>query len=367
MKKANIAHLACMAALLGTGLGAAPPTAAHRVHLVKPGESIQKAVDSARPGDTVLLESGTHRESVNVTTPGLTLLGMGRGTVLEPAAGTGTATTAPGAGSGAVKAANSCAAAGNGICVVGTKDRNVDGVTIASLTVAGFGKTGVYADEADRLTVRNVTAVRNGVWGIATERSVRGVFRYNTARDNGDAGLFLANTVKEEQGATDTEGTVVEHNRLEGNRIGVTVRRLRNLTVAGNRLTGNCAAVFVVGDENKPKAGLVTVRENLIERNNKFCPKTARLDALQGSGIVLTGADDNLVIHNVIRDNVGKSPLSGGIVVFKSLVGTTSERNRISDNLLKGNSPADLVNTEPGKGNTFQGNSCRSSQPAGLC
>ena len=366
MNKCHIAYLACAAALLGTGLGAAPSTAGHTVHLVRPGESIQKAVDSARPGDTVLLARGTHHGSVDVSTPGLTLRGMGRGTVLVPEAGANT-TTAPTGGATAERAADSCAAAGNGICVTGTKDHGVDGVTIASLTVTGFTKTGIHAHEADGLTVRNVTAVGNGVWGIATERSARGVFRDNTARDNGDAGLFLANTVKEEEGATDTGGTVVEHNRLEGNRIGVTIRRLRNLTVTGNHLTGNCAAVFVVGDENKPKAGLVTVRENRIERNNKSCPKTTRLDALQGSGIVLTGTEDNLITHNVIRDNVGTSPLSGGIVVFKSFVGTTSERNRISDNLLQGNSPADLVNTDPGEGNTFQGNSCLSSRPAGLC
>ncbi|MFE9837899.1 nitrous oxide reductase family maturation protein NosD [Streptomyces sp. NPDC005551] len=376
MRKCHIAPLACAAALLGTALGAAPSAAAHRVHLVKPGESIQKAVDSARPGDVVLLARGTHHGSINVTTPGLTLRGMGRGTVLEPGKGTSTATTKPSTGSGAAEAAEaakaaeaagSCAAAGNGICVAGTKDHNVDYVTIASLTVTGFSKTGVYANEADGLTVRNVTAVKNGVWGIATEHSVHGLFRDNTARDNGDAGLFLANTVKEEQGATDTEGTVVEHNRLEGNRIGVTVRRLRNLTIVDNHLTRNCAGVFVVGDENKPKTGFVTVRDNRIERNNKSCPKTARLDALQGSGIVLTGADDNLVTHNVIKDNAGKSPLSGGIVVFKSFVGATSERNRIIDNLLRDNSPADLVNTDPGKGNTFRDNSCRSSKPAGLC
>ncbi|MDL5199110.1 right-handed parallel beta-helix repeat-containing protein [Streptomyces sp. ALI-76-A] len=368
MKNHHIAHLVCTAALLGAGLAATPSAAAHTVHLVRPGESIQSAVDAASPGDTVLLAHGTHHESVNVTTPGLTLRGMGRGTVLEPETGPSTATTtAPTTGSGAAEAANSCAAAGNGICVTGTKNHSVDGVTIASLTVTGFTRSGIHAYEADGLTVRRVTAVKNGVWGIATERSVHGVFRDNTARDNGDAGLFLANSVTEEQGATDTEGTLVERNRLEGNRIGVTVRRLRNLTVAGNHLTGNCAAVFVVGDENKPKAGRVTVRDNYIERNNKFCPKTARLDALQGSGIVLTGTEDNLVTHNVIKNNVGTSPLSGGIVLFKSLVGTANERNWISDNLVQGNSPADLVITDPGKDNTFQDNTCGSSKPAGLC
>ncbi|MFE7650549.1 right-handed parallel beta-helix repeat-containing protein [Streptomyces phaeoluteigriseus] len=351
MKKCHFVYLACTAAVVGAGLGAAPASAGHTTHVVHEGQSIQKAVDAAASGDTVLITPGTYRESVTVTTPGLTLRGVGRGVVIEPAA----------------KAAGTCAVGGNGICVAGTEKHKVEGVTLASLTVTGFTRSGVYAVATDGLTVRNVTAVKNGVWGIAQEGSVRGVFRGNTARDNGDAGLFLANTISAEKGATDTGGTLVERNRLEGNRIGVTVRRLRNLTVAGNHLTGNCAGVFLVGDENKPRAGKVTVAENRIVRNNKSCPKTARLDALQGSGIVLTGTEDTLITQNVIRDNAGKSPLSGGIVLFKSFVGTSSERNRISDNRLSGNSPADLVDQETAKANTFEANTCQVSRPAGLC
>jgi hypothetical protein len=352
MKKYRIAYLMCTAVVVGTGLGAAPPAAHHRVHVVWPGQSIQKAVDAAGSGDTVLLAPGTYHESVKVTTPGLTLRGMGRSTVIEP---------------GTKKAADSCAEGGNGICVVGTKDKNLKGVTVTGLTVTGFARSGVFSMATDGLTVQDVTSVKNGVWGIAQERSVRGVFRDNTAQDNGDAGLFLANTIKEEAGAADTRGTLVDSNRLEGNRIGVTVRRLRHLTVARNHLTGNCAGVFVVGDENKPKAGALAVRDNYVVRNNKSCPKTDRLDALQGSGIVVTGADDTTVAGNVVKDNAGKSPLSGGIVLFKSFVGVTSDRNRISGNVLRDNSPADLVDTDKGKGNTFQGNSCRASKPAGLC
>ncbi|RZB19119.1 hypothetical protein StrepF001_09460 [Streptomyces sp. F001] len=353
MIKSHIAYLACTAAIVGTGLGAASPSSSgDSIHVVVEGESIQKAVDAAEPGDTVLVTPGTYRESVKVTTPGLTLRGAGRGTVIKP---------------GTTKTANSCAAAGNGICVVGTKARKLEDVTVSSLTVTGFTKSGVSAFGTDGLTVRNVTAVKNGVWGIAQEQSVRGVFRGNTARDNGDAGLFLANSVTAEEGAADTRGTVVEYNRLEGNRIGVTVRRLRNLSVESNHITGNCAGLFVVGDENKPRAGDLAVRENHVVENNKYCPKTARLPFLQGSGIVLTGAEKTLVTGNVIKDNAGTSPLSGGIVLFQSLVGVKSEKNRISDNELEGNAPADLVNTDTGKGNTFENNSCWASKPAGLC
>jgi hypothetical protein len=125
--------------------------------------------------------------------------------------------------------------------------------------------------------------------------------------------------------------------------------------------------MFLVGDENKPRAGALTVHSNRVVQNNKSCPKTARLDALQGSGIVITGVEDSVVTQNVVRDNAGAFSMSGGIVLSKSMVGATSERNRITGNTLANNSPADLVNSDTGKGNTFDGNTCGASKPAGLC
>jgi hypothetical protein len=356
MKKCHVVYLVCTAAMIGTGLGAAPASAGHMTHVVHPGQSIQKAVDAAEAGDTVLVTPGTYHESVTVSTPGLTLRGMGRGTVVEPST---------------KKAADTaCAADGNGICVTGTKDENVKGVTVADLTVTGFTRTGLYSKATDGLTVRNVTAVKNGVWGIAQEQSIHGIFRNNTARDNGDAGIFLANTVKAEEGAVDTQGTEVAHNLVEGNRIGITVRRLRNLAVAGNHVTGNCAGVFVVGDENKPTAGDLVVRDNHVVRNNRSCPKTERLEALQGSGIVLTGVEKVLVADNTVEGNSGTSSMSGGIVLASSMVGTANSKNEVNGNSLRDNSPADLVNAGTGdtaKSNTFSGNTCGASKPAGLC
>ncbi|GAA2774875.1 right-handed parallel beta-helix repeat-containing protein [Streptomyces showdoensis] len=355
MTKRQIAHLACTAAVVASGLGAAAPQDDRvTVHRVKPGQSIQRAVDAARPGDTILLAPGTYRESVRITTSGLTLRGYGVSpTVLVPAA--------------APAADDACAKAGNGLCVTGTRDRPVERVTVRSLTLRGFAKNGLWASWTDRLKVQRVTAEQNGTWGIAQERSERGVFTHNTARDNGDAGLFLANTVDAEQGATDTKGARISHNRLSGNRIGVTVRRLRNLTVEHNDATGNCAAVFVVGDESTPRAGAMTLRRNHIHANNKLCPKTPRLPFLQGSGIVLTGTEQTLVAENRVVDNVGASPLSGGIVLFKSFVGAHNEHNDIRDNVVLRNGTADLADRDTGKGNTFRGNTCGVSEPAGMC
>ncbi|MFF8944511.1 nitrous oxide reductase family maturation protein NosD [Streptomyces sp. NPDC014864] len=367
MTKRHIAYLASVAALLGAGVGAAPPISVPRVHVVHPGQSIQKAVNAAQPGDTVLVYPGTYHESVKVTTRGLTLRGMGRLTVIEPVAKKAVPSGRKGV-KGTRAAAKSCAELGNGICVVGAKGHPLKNVTITSLTVRGFARTGVMAVGTDRLTVRKVTAEKNGQWGIAEERATRSLYWQNTARNNGDAGLFLANTITAEQGAKDARGTVVDHNLLTGNRIGVTVRRLRNVAVTGNRVSGNCAGLFLVGDENKPKAGLLNVSGNRVVQNNKYCPKTTRLAFLQGSGIVLTGTEHVTVARNLVAGNTGRSPLSGGVVLFKSFVGASNERNRISENLLAGNAPADLVNQEVARSrNTFQDNLCRTSRPAGLC
>ncbi|MGW1729306.1 right-handed parallel beta-helix repeat-containing protein [Streptomyces sp. NPDC002306] len=350
MNRKQIRYLGCSAVVVASGLAGIPSANAASAHVVHSGESIQKAVDAAKSGDIILIEPGTYRESVRITKSGLTIRGAGKRTVLKPAA----------------KAGNSCAKAGNGICVEGTSSRNITGTTVRSLVVSGFKKNGLWATRTDGLTVRWVTAEKNGNWGFAEERAVRSLYEGNAARDNGESGLFLSNTVSTETGAKDARGTLVRHNALTGNRIGITVRRLRNVTVEENEVAGNCGGVFVVGDENKPRAGSITVRGNNVHENNKYCAKTARLPFVQGAGIVLTGVEKSVVEHNEIHDNVGKSPFSGGVVLYKSMVGTPSEHNVVRDNQLTGNS-ADLANRDTGKGNTFDHNTCRKSEPAGMC
>lgn len=353
MTERHLTYLTCTVVVLASGMAATPSTAQPTVHRVQPGASIQKAVDAAKPGDTVVLSPGTYKESVDITTPDVTLRGFGaHRTVLVPDTD---------ADRGA------CAEAGHGICVTGTDKAPLEGVTVRSLTLRGFPRNGLWATGTDRLRVQGVTAEKNGKRGIAEERSGRSVLSHNLLEANGDAGLFVSDTTDTEEGARNARETVIRHNRMVGNRIGVTVRRPRNLTVSHNEATGNCAAVFVVGDESKPVAGDLRVTHNHLHANNKHCAATPRLSFLQGTGIVLTGAGDTLVAWNRVENNKGASPLSGGVVVFKSYVGAANERNTVRDNLVTGNSPADLANRDTATTNTFSGNTCMLSEPAGLC
>src|SRR5437763_15913671 len=66
---------AYLAAAVAGGLATAPPAGASDLHLVHQGESIQAAVDAARPGDPVLIGPGVYRESVVIKESGVTLRG----------------------------------------------------------------------------------------------------------------------------------------------------------------------------------------------------------------------------------------------------------------------------------------------------
>ncbi|MFF4384865.1 nitrous oxide reductase family maturation protein NosD [Kitasatospora sp. NPDC001547] len=337
-----------------TALAAAPAARADigtSPHFVHPGQSIQQAVDAARPGDTVQLLPGTYRGSVRITTPGLTLRGSGADSVIVPGDGT----------------ENACGAAGHGLCVVGTEEQPLSDVTIDSLAVTGFRKNGIDASGTTGLTVSGTYVHDNAQQGISQEMSTRATIRGNRSTDNGQSGVFLANYAYREGGSPDTGGTVVEGNVLTGNRVGVTVRRLRGLAVQDNGIIGNCAGVFVVGDEGVPRAGNLDVRHNTVIGNNKFCAANPRLGAIQGAGIVLTGTEDTRVTDNEVRDNTGTSEFSGGIVLFRSVVGVSNARAVITGNQLSGNGPADLADRDPGADNTFARNTCERSEPAGRC
>ena len=144
----------------------APADAAGRI--VHPGESIQAAIDAARPGATIRVAPGTYHESIIITTDGVTLVGSGPDkTHIRPPA----------------EANNPCAAEGSGVCIFGQFDENfnlvrpVDDVRVSNLSVSGFtsvdqtGETvgvGVFVLGGHDTTVDHVVAADNGVFGFTS-------------------------------------------------------------------------------------------------------------------------------------------------------------------------------------------------------
>src|SRR5215208_6683870 len=73
-----------MAAITGGTAFAGFASAKPKGRVVRPGQSIQKAINAADPGDTIAVLGGVHRESVKVKKDGISLRGVDA--VLKPPA-----------------------------------------------------------------------------------------------------------------------------------------------------------------------------------------------------------------------------------------------------------------------------------------
>ncbi|MFA1545702.1 nitrous oxide reductase family maturation protein NosD [Actinomadura chokoriensis] len=348
------------AASLGTGVvlaglaSVAPASQADdrkgHTHVVRPGHSIQAAVDRARPGDTIRLEEGHYKGGVLVRKR-LTIRGEGNKTILRP---------------GRHDHCAKAGAPGMGICVIGRAKHPVEGVTIRNLTVQGFKGSGVHGMYTDRLTVLAVLAKKNGEYGITEFRSTRGRFVWNWTIDNDeDAGLYVGDTAN-------ARGTEVAWNHSSGNTLGVLVRHAHHVQVHDNEITGNCAGVALVDDGQRGGQGHNQVWKNKIFKNNRRCAAHGDVPALGGTGVLFFGGEHNTVEKNIVKENRGRLPYSGGIVLFPGVApkhgsARPARHNLIKNNVVRRNAPFDLVDKSGSKTNRFRDNKCRTSNPRGLC
>jgi hypothetical protein len=346
MKRLLATPIVIVGTVVAVVLAGAPAARAHAsaTVTVKPGESIQDAVDNAQPGDTIRLLRGTYVGGVYVHTNSITIRGAGAKTILVP------------------NGTDHCAgpAAGSGICVVGTPTQLVTGVTIKSLTVHGFKAFGVIGFGTDHLRVKEVTASQNGDYGITEFESTRGWFTDNWVIDNAaDAGLYVGDIA-------DAEGTVVAGNHATGNALGVLVRHAHHVNITENWLEGNCTGIALVDDGQPGGQGDTWVEHNHVVSNNKVCPAQGDVPALGGTGVAVLGGDNNTITENRINDNSGTQPFSGGVVLLPGVTAHPASGNVVSKNEIEHNSPFDVIDHSGGT-NTIQHNECTTSDPAGLC
>lgn len=350
------------AAPLTPASAAATATAARHsvVIVVSPGDSIQAAVDRARPGDTVLVRAGVYHQDVLIRVSGITLRGSGNsrhGTVLlppvHPRRDFCNATFGP-----------------TGVCVLARELTATGGVrrlvrndTVTGLHIARFAGNGLFGYGTSGLTVTHVTAVRDGAYGISRFRSTKTLFAHDTAIGNDEAGFYVGDSPRAD--------TLVTDDHAFGNQFGVFIRHARRVSVSRNLLAGNCQGILVLDDGQHGGAGSSVIEHNTVRHNNKFCPKHGETPVnLQGGGILLLGATRMLVSHNLVTGNRGHLLNSGGIVVASAAALTHGGNPRkvlVSRNTALGNQPADLIWDGTGHQIAFVRNRCRTSLPPGLC
>jgi hypothetical protein len=348
------AAAASILAFIAMPASASPSVHAHSspVHVVMPGQSIQAAVDAAQPGDTIVLKSGNYAGGILISKDNITVRGAGRSTVLRDTR------------------SNNClpTAGPTGICVTNPAGNIVRGVTIKDLKVNGFGAFGVFGFGTDRLTVTGVAAIENGEYGITEFESTKGAFTHNyVAGTVGDAGLYVGDVAN-------ARGTIVADNVAVGNALGVLVRHAHNVKVENNKLIGNCVGVALVDDGQAGGQGHTRVTGNIINANNRTCPgdEADMIPPLGGSGVIILGGQHNTIRDNTIIGNQGDpatSPFAGGVVLAPAAppAATPAEHNVVMFNVIKRNSPFDVIDDSGSTKNVIKHNTCGTSQPEGLC
>jgi parallel beta-helix repeat protein len=378
----TIVLLATMALTLlvasGVVVGAGIGSVGAQSSVVGPGESIQKAINAADPGDTIVVR-GVHREDVLIRKDGIKL--RGDDAVIEAPA--------------RAKADSPCSKAFDpvAICVLGdvNKTGELTGPRVSDVSVSGFTIRGFkYKDASviDAYAARNATVVGNRItgnvaFGISFGKSVNttiaknhvvsnperggyGIYVWNGSRnttvvkndvrsypDNRSA-ILVEETIDTTVAGNDlvgngagvfveenTTGTKILSNdmsrsnfagiflggpkpvnaKVVGNNIsggawGMYVADTKRGSIAGNTIHNNCAGMFFAASASQP-VGDFEVKGNTVENNTRSCRASQFGTNISGVGIALLGASGMELTGNHLSGNVpsGPTPASGGVVV----------------------------------------------------
>src|SRR5215207_901326 len=239
--------------VLGVGIG----SAGAQVSIVGPGESIQRAINAADPGDTIVVR-GVHREDVVIRKNGIKL--RGDDAVIEAP------TTA--------KADSPCSKTfgTEAICVLGDVNiktgkltgPRVSDVSVSGFTIRGFkikGKGDNTAFVIDVIGARNATVVGNRITGnVASGIVASGSVNTTLAKNHVIGGPESENGIFVDLSSR----TKIVDNVVRSNVFGIDVNKSPNTTIAGNDSIGNSVDGIAVIDSPGTKILSNTTRRNEV-------------------------------------------------------------------------------------------------------
>jgi len=336
------------AAVFVTGV----PARAATTRTVHQGQSIQAAVNKSHPGDTVIVDGGVYRQTVTITTDGITL--RGRGAVIEPPAG---AAHTPCGSTGEKGPKNDV-----GICLLGKFGQQgqvtdpVTNVDVGGFTVRNFAQAGIWMIGGKNVVVHDNVATNNGAYGIARFISTGGRVEDNVASGSAEAGIYW--------GDSPQSNALVAGNHAYGNgNFGIFIRDSSHGAVRSNITDHNCYGIIVLRTGNRPVTDW-DVQSNVSHHNTSACPPEEG-PPLSGAGIAIAGADHVQVLNNSVSYNApsGPSLASGGVVVFstKQLGGANESNIAVHNNALTRNKPANITWDHQGTNIRLGGNNCTPS------
>jgi cytochrome c peroxidase len=311
-----------------------------RIVEVRPGESIQEAVDKAGRNGVVRIYPGTYHENVLVIHHGVTIEGVirnGKRPVLD----------------GRNLLPDAISGLGNDFKVMNLEIRNYQG-------------NGVVVHKARNVVYRNLILHNTGLYGVYPIECDGVLVEDCKVSGARDAGIYVGQS----------RNIVVRRNEAFQNVTGIEIENCVNAIVEDNYVHNNTGGILVFllpFNPSKVQDGCIVRRNRVINNNtpNFADPEAIVSNVLKGTGIMLLAADNTEVYENEIVGNGTFGIMTIGLrQIFPAPtpldVDPNPDGNRIYNNILRDNGkdpderlkrfgvpPVDLLWDMTGKGNTW--------------
>ncbi|MAU01829.1 MAG: hypothetical protein CL608_32230 [Anaerolineaceae bacterium] len=281
--------------------------------VVQEGESVQTAVDQARPGDIIEVPYGVYHERVVIDINDITLRGIPNEAGERPIFdGEGVLT-------------EGVIASGNNFIV-------------GNLHVRNYTDNGVLVEGVTGVHFHDIFAENVGTYGVYPVRSTDVLIERVEVTGVDDAGVY----------AGQCENVIVRDSVVYGNVLGIELENTIGGEIYNNHAYDNTVGIFVVllPQLTSKISANTLVYGNLVEDNNheNFAPPGATAGiAPSGVGILLLATDNADVYNNEIRDNkttgvaVFSLTSTGAFDVNEVNVGPLPENNWVHDNTYENN------------------------------
>jgi len=247
--------------------------------------SIQAALDSANPNDTIVVPDGTFvlNNSLLVNKSSITLRG-GQGAILD----------ATGLENAIVVGVPNFPFEGPTPCPkIAVRNFRIEGFTIRNATVNGILLVGVSG-----FVISNGNYVNSGQYGIFPYCSQNGLIQFNTASGASESAIIIANDIN----------VTATSNVAMNSTIGIDVENGNKTVILDNIVTDNRVGILVslLGSSPAINNTDTIVVGNWVFNNNNNNTKppiniTAELPL--GSGIAVTGGSNMYIAGNTVTDN----------------------------------------------------------------
>ena len=320
--------------------------------VVRPGGSIQAAIDAASPGAVIQIAAGTYHEALTVSKPRINLVGRGEVIIENPGE------------------------AEDGIVVTGAGD----GFTLTNVTVRGFAENGVKLDHVDGFVLFKVHTANDGEYGLYPVHSSHGAIVNCSASGHSDTGIYVGQS----------DHVIMSGNVASGNVNGLEIENSSDVAAVGNEGFDNVAGILVVllpALDLKTSSDILVSGNRMHDNNHVNFGEPGDLASVvpSGSGILVVGTDRTTVRDNVVTGNQFTGIAVGSTLLLGALAGLPPEAfadiepnpdgARIVGNTVTGNGgespipflPAvDLLWDGSGSGNCWARNTFATSVPSPL-